>query len=102
MGRHGGGADYVHAGVDPPRAVSHSAVKDAMLTLTIQDQPNGIALPDLTARLTRAVFSTNLHGDEAVQVSAPMSLSAAFQRFDRAGALHALITDGAATPFQGR
>jgi hypothetical protein len=73
-----------------------------MLTLTIQDQPDGIALPDLTARLTRATFSTNLHGDEALSVSAPLSIAASFQRYDRAGLPHAIITDGAATPFQGR
>lgn len=72
------------------------------LTLTIQDQPNGVALPDLTARLTRATFSTNLHGDESLSISAPLSLASAFQRYDRAGLPHAIITDGAATPFQGR
>lgn len=73
-----------------------------MLTLTIQDQPNGVALPDLTQRLTRATFSTNQHGDESLQVSAPLSLAASFQRYDHAGLPHAIITDGAAMPFQGR
>lgn len=72
------------------------------ITLTIQDQPNGAALPDLTPRLNRATFSTNLHGDESLSVSAPLSLAASFQRYDRAGLPHAIVTDGAATPFQGR
>jgi hypothetical protein len=73
-----------------------------MLSITIQDQPQGIARPDLTPRLTRAAFSTNLHGDEALQLSAPLSLASAFVRFDAAGTPHAIVTDGAATPFQGR
>lgn len=72
------------------------------LNLTIQDQPNGIALPDLTPRLTRCVISTNQHGDEACQISAPLTLASAFQRYDRSGLPHALVSDGAAVPFQGR
>ena len=72
------------------------------LTIAIQDRPGGIALPDLTARLTRAVFSTNAHGDEALQLSAPLSMASAFERYDRPGLPHAIVTDGAALPFQGR
>lgn len=72
------------------------------ITLTVQQTPNGIALPDLTPRLTRASFSTNLHGDEALSISSQISLPRAFARYDRAGAPHAIVTDGASTPFQGR
>ena len=72
------------------------------ITITIQDEPDGIALPDLTARLTRASFSTGTHGDESLQLSAPLSLASAFQRYDRAGLPHAIVTDGAARAFQGR
>jgi len=72
------------------------------LTLTIQDSPGGAQQSDLTPRLTRAIMSSNLHGDEALQLSAKLSLSSTFERYDRAGTPHAIITDGAATPFQGR
>jgi len=72
------------------------------LTLTIQDQPNGLAFPDLTPRLTRAVCSTNLHGDEACQLSASLNLPSSFERYDHPGLPHVIITDGGATPFQGR
>jgi hypothetical protein len=72
------------------------------LALTIQDQPGGTTQPDLTSRLTRCTFSTGAHGYEACQVSAAIALPAAFERYDRAGLPHALITDGAAAPFQGR
>lgn len=72
------------------------------LTIAIQDDPNGITLPDLTPRLTRCVFSTNAHGDEACEISAPLSLAAAFQRYDRSGIPHLIVGDGAAKAFQGR
>jgi len=72
------------------------------LTLTIQDQPGSGMQPDLTPRLTRAIMASNLHGDESLQLSAHLSMSSAFERYDRAGTPHAIVTDGAALPFQGR
>lgn len=72
------------------------------LALTVQDQPNGAMQPDLTQRLTRCVFSTNSHGNEACQISAPLSLPLAFQRYDRSGLPHAIVSDGAEIPFEGR
>jgi hypothetical protein len=72
------------------------------ITLTIQNAPGGAQQPDLTPQLTRAIMSSNLHGDEALQLSARLSMPSAFERYDRAGTPHAVVTDGAALPFQGR
>ena len=72
------------------------------LTATIQNVVNGIAAPDLTQRATKLTMSSNEHGYESCSLSAPLSLAAAFQRYDRPGLPNALITDGAAVAFQGR
>jgi len=72
------------------------------LIATIQDQPNGPAAPDLTQRATRLSFTTNEHGFESGAFSAPLSLLAAFIRYDRAGLPNMLISDGAARAFEGR
>lgn len=70
--------------------------------LGMYTRPGGPMLPDDTGRLTKLIFSTGEHGDEACQFAAPMSLTDAFRRYDWPSAPHAIVRADGTPVFQGR
>src|SRR3990172_4295369 len=63
---------------------------------------NGNLIGDYSARVTSLEFGTNEHGFAELAAFVPMTLSEAFQLYDRPGLPHVLVSDNGATVWEGR
>jgi hypothetical protein len=72
------------------------------LFIGLYAQYNGTMLYDFSSKAENVTFTTNEHGFGDCSFFIPLTLAESFALYDRVGLQHVLVSDGAATVWEGR